>query len=84
MENQEDERYLTLNKTVIFIPHLKDWTKEQFVLTYKGKVQWDLDNGWIRVEQRLKKLGLSTNLKYSENRSSDESTTKTSKKHRKA
>lgn len=55
--------YLTINETQFYVPHLRDWTKERFFTTYKG-CSWDLNNGWLRVQERLKHLGLTDNKKY--------------------
>lgn len=77
-EKKEISECLSFGKKHLNVTAFVGQTKKQFVEKYQGKVDFDLDNAWFCIEQRLNELGLSENSKHKKNKQ-DESAGTTGK-----
>lgn len=45
---------MQIGKTVFNLEGLRDWSKKQFIETYKGKLEHDIDVAWEMLQTEIK------------------------------
>lgn len=64
-DKKEYSKELKIGNTTFYVPSLKDKSKNEFLNMYKNmKIDFQLDNAWFRIQERLTQLGLTGNPKY--------------------
>ena len=65
------EKFIRFGKTELLISAFAGMSKVEFMLKYKGKVDFDIHNAWHQLQKELNKRGLTDNPKYMVNKGVD-------------